>query len=391
MALRDVLRTPGVPGPMAGSLLGTIPVTGLGLLLLLHVEHLTDRFAIAGLASAAFALGLAVSAPVVGRLMDRHGQVPLMVGMTAAVVTLLVTIAVLPDSAPTGAIVVLALLTGLAMPPGGSNVRAIWTTELSPDDRHAVFALHSAGVEATYAVGPAVLAGGLGTWNSRLALVVSAAILLAGIAVYVTRPIVRAWRGAVREHHSFLGPLSASPVRTMLLVLFGMGIGFGSIEVGVAAVAEAADARGLAGVLLGVWAIGSMVGGLVVAHRPKPADPARALAAQFAVLTAAHALLLVTTEPLLLAPLLLLAGGLIAPSLTGAMALIGDLAPPGTLTETYSWTSCAIGGGLAGGAAVGGVLAEQTARGPFLQAVVAIGLGTLLATARRRELEPAPA
>jgi len=389
MSLVGVLRRPGVAGPMAGSMLGTMSVTGLGLLLLLHVEHLTDRFAVAGLASAAFALGLAVSAPVVGRIMDRRGQVGPMVVMTVAVVVVLVTIAALPESAPTALIVVLALLTGLAMPPGGSNVRAIWSTNLDADDRHAVFALHSAGIEAMYAVGPAVLAGGLGTWNSRVALVVSAAVLLAGIVLYVTRPAVRAWRGAAREHHSFFGPLTSGPVRTVLLTLLAVGVGFGSIEVGVAAVAEAADARGAAGLLLAVWAVGSMLGGLYVASRPAPTDPARSLAVRFGLLTLAQAFLTISTNPWVLAPLLLVAGVLIAPSLTGAMALVGDLAPPGTLTEAYSWTSCAIGGGLAAGAAVGGVLAEQTVRGPFLQAVVAIALGTALAAARRRQLTPA--
>ena len=93
---------------------------------------------------------------------------------------------------------------------------------------------------------------------------------------------------------------------------------------------------------------------------------------------------------MLLAPLLLLAGGLIAPSLTVLLALAGDLAPPGTLTEAYSWTSCALVGGIAAGALLGGVLAEESVRGPFLQGAVAILLGTVLAAGGRAALTPPP-
>jgi MFS family permease len=387
VSLRELLRTPGVAGPMAWSLLANVPVTAIALVLVLHVEGLTGRFAPAGAAAAAFALGLSLSAPLVGRLIDRYGQPRVMAPMAAAVTLALLAIVGLPESAPTAVIVVLAGVTGLTMPPGGSTVRALWTTAIAdPDRRHAVFALHNAGVEGTYIVGPVLLAGALAAVSTRLAIAVSVAFISIGVGVYLTRPAVRAWRGVQERATGFAGPLEAPAVRVVLTTLLILGIAFGSIEVGVAAAAEAAGHRAWAGPLLGAWGLGSMAGALVLARRPAPADPVQALVRRLAALTAVHAVLLLSTDPLVLGPLLLVAGATIAPALTAALTLLGDAAPAGTLTEAYSWSTCSIGGGLAVGAAVGGVLADTSARGPFVQALVAILAGALLTAARTRTI-----
>jgi hypothetical protein len=125
-----------------------------------------------------------------------------------------------------------------------------------------------------------------------------------------------------------------------------------------------------------------MLGALAVARRPATTDQPRALVRRLLALTAAHALLLLAVDVVVLAPLMVVAGATLAPALTVALTLLGTVAPAGTVTEAFSWSTFSIAGGLAVGAAVGGVLADATARGPFLLGLCAIALGTAAAAAR---------
>lgn len=372
MHLRSLLATPGVAGPFGATLLGRLPITALGLLLILHVEALTGRFSLAGLAAGGYSLGLAVSAPLLGRLIDRRGQVVVLAPCGAIASVAIAAVAVLPSSAPAGLVIALSVPIGLAMPPLGATLRALWMEVADADRRHAAFALDSAATEALFIFGPVVVAGGIGAWSPRAALVVCAVAVLAGTALYVLQPAVRAWRSHGRDG-GLAGPLAAPAVRVLLAVLLLLGASFGAVEVGVAAAAKAAGHRGWAGALMGVWGVGSMVGAVVIARRPAPRDPARALVTRLAALAALHALLVATTDPLLLAPLLLVAGVTVAPAINGVLVLLGEAAPRGTVTEAFTWATCGITGGIAAGSALAGTLAEQSPHGPFL-VVIAVGV-----------------
>jgi MFS family permease len=380
MSLRALLNTPGIAGPFAASMVARLPVTALVLLLVLHVEHLTGRFSLAGLAGGAYALGLGCSAPILGRLIDRRGQAQVLAPCGALVAGAVTAIALLPAGAPTIVVLALALLTGLTMPPLGSTLRALWMELIDAERRHAAFALDSAAVELLYVLGPVLLASGIGAWSTRAALGVCAGCLAGGVAAYVTRPAIRAWRP--HPHGGgLLGPLTAPAMRVLLAILLLLGTGFGAVEVGVASAATAAGHQAWAGWLLGAWGLGSMAGALWIARRPAPADPAGAVVLRLAVFVVAHALLMVTTAPLVLAPLLLLAGTTVAPALNGAFVLIGDAAPAGTVTEAFTWATFGITAGIAAGSALAGAIADSHPHGPFVvvavAALVATGLGVL--------------
>ena len=48
--------------------------------LLVHAQHLTGSFAAAGLVAGAYAVALGVGGPLLGRLVDRRGQTPVLLG-----------------------------------------------------------------------------------------------------------------------------------------------------------------------------------------------------------------------------------------------------------------------------------------------------------------------
>jgi predicted MFS family arabinose efflux permease len=108
---------------------------------------------------------------------------------------------------------------------------------------------------------------------------------------------------------------------------------------------------GLGGVLLGIWGVGSAIGGIWFGTR-RPAMP---LSKQFAWLLGAVAasflVLTVMPSPLWLGMALVLGGATIAPALTVENTLVGRLAPAAMLNEAYTWiVTVSVGGSAAGGA-----------------------------------------
>src|SRR4051794_30538928 len=68
-----LLRTPGVRGVLARSMVARLPMGALGLLLLLPARELGFPCPAGGLAAGAAAHGCAAAPPVLGRLGDRRG------------------------------------------------------------------------------------------------------------------------------------------------------------------------------------------------------------------------------------------------------------------------------------------------------------------------------
>jgi hypothetical protein len=134
--------------------------------------------------------------------------------------------------------------------------------------------------------------------------------------------------------------------------------------------------RGLTGLLLGVWGVGSMLAGFTVARIGVGPDPPRRLALLLAAWGATHAAIGTAGTPLALGLLLLLAGAAIAPTFVCVNAMLDGLAPTGTLTEAFTWTSTGMAAGAAAGSALGGALVE--AASPAV-AMAALGGGGILA------------
>ena len=81
----------------------------------------------------------------------------------------------------------------------------------------------------------------------------------AGVAIFATSPVTRDWRSAER-HHSWLGPLTSRRVRVLLACIAIASLGTGICQVAIPAIGVRAGSQASAGVLLGVWSIGSMLG-----------------------------------------------------------------------------------------------------------------------------------
>ena len=98
-----VLRAPDVARLLGAAVLARMPIGIDSLAMVLFVRAETGSFARAGLVAAAFGLGVGCSAPVLGRLIDRHGHARVMLplaGLHAASLGALVAFGL--AEAPTG-------------------------------------------------------------------------------------------------------------------------------------------------------------------------------------------------------------------------------------------------------------------------------------------------
>jgi hypothetical protein len=303
-------------------------------------------------------------------------------------------VALTEAGAPTAALMACALIGGFAIPNIGAALRALWPELLRrrEDLVSAAFALDSVAIELLFTVGPLIAAGIIAVISPIAALALSAACTLAGVALFVVQPPSRDWRPDERAgSHGRLGALRSGGVRTLMLATVPIGFCFGAVEISLPAFAKQFGAPEWAGVLLSVWALASAAGGLTYGARSwrLPVD---------AVYLRLVALLPLGFLPALAAPsvaamalLILPAGLLIAPLGAAANQLVGQVAPPGAVTEAYTWPVTAMIAGFAVGTAAGGALVEGADwRACFVAAAIAGMLGALIAYWQRATLSAAP-
>lgn len=379
---------------LATSVLAQLPLGMLGIGLMVHAQRLTGSFAAAGLVTGVYAIAVGIGGPLLGRLVDRGGQIAVLLGTAGAGAALLGAAAILPAHAPVATLLLFASGIGLATPPVGACLRAQLPALLSdPAALTGAYAFETSVVELCWVCGPPLVLGLGALWSTGGALAVSGLILLVATAAFVAHPAARAWRPESSPQRRRGGALRTPGMRTLTVLLFGVGLLLGADEVAVTATARAIEGTTAAAApLLAVWGAGSFAGGLLFARFGRGARNAGGLALLLLALTVGHlALIPAATAIAVLGAVLFIAGGAIAPTEATVYAMLGDVAPPGTITEAFALLAGAIAVGGAGGAAVAGVVVDTAgATAAFALAGAAGALATLTAIARRRTVARQP-
>lgn len=390
--IRSVLAEPDVARTLGASVIARVAFGALALLIVVHLTGGGHSYGEAGIAAGAYSLALAISGPLLSRLIDRTGQTRVLVATAATGTISIALLGLLPADAALGPLVALAALVGFTQPPLGGVMRALWDVMLTDlRARHIGFSLEAMAVETVFTAGPLLIVGGVAAvWDSSTALLVCAGFTGVGTLTVAASPPSRRWRPHHERHPHPLGPLGSAGVWTLMLVGAGMGMMFASIEVGITAFAREQGQEWLIGVLLAIWSVGSLLGGLASARWAPASDPARRITLTLCWIAAGHGLAGLIGDPWLLAPVLALAGAGIAPTFATANGTVGGVAPAGTLTEALAWTSAAILVGGTVGAPVGGFLVDHVSTAAALSfSGLGPALGAALVFARRRSLRPA--
>lgn len=390
-------RVLSVPGALAFSLTGLVarlPISMVSLGIVLLVSASTGSYAAAGAVAGAYLVGNAGFAVIQGRMVDTLGQSRV---LPWTILAFTVSLSLLMWSVEAGWPAplphLLALIGGAALPQIGSCIRARWShSVLDKRDLQTAFALEAVVDETVFMVGPVVVTvlatavhpvAGLGT-----AVVAGLAGSLALAAQGATEP---------PAHRRTTGPAPGEPIGWPVLgplVVTGamLGVLFGGSEVATVAFAEELGRKAAAGPLLAVFALGSLLAGLLSGSvRWKSSNASRYRSFMLALAVAVLPLPFVDSLALLGA-VLFLAGFAVSPTLIAGVAWIQETVPPRRLTEGISVTTTGMYLGIAPGAAlVGTVIDRHGASASFWVPVVAtaagavVALGTLLVPARRRE------
>ncbi|MGY1635548.1 MFS transporter [Geodermatophilus sp. SYSU D00742] len=393
----SVWRLPSAPVLLVAGFAGRLPSAMVPLGLLLMVQQQTGSYAVAGVAAAAYGLAMAVMAPVLGRLADRRTPRPVLLTQAAAYPLLLaLLVAVVLGSAPTAVLVGAAALAGAATPLVSGTVRALWS-RVDPRVRTTAFALDATATELVFVAGPTLVAALAVLAAPAWSLAVAGVLAVAGALGIATSRAMRGWVPvpAVERAHPLATVLSPGMPRVL-----GSGaalmLGFGALEVAVPAFADAAGTPGMSGVLLALWSLGSVAGGLWFGARVVSVSLPRQYRWLLLGVTIGLAPLTAASGPWVLGALLFLGGTAIAPTLTVQSSLVGTLAPAHATTEAFTWLSTMATGASAIGAALGGALIDGPAgvTGSLLLAVAGAALAvvvTLVPGRRRVVAEPVAA
>lgn len=391
---RGVLTRPGTLAFSAAALVARLPISMIGIGIVLAVSSLYGSYGLAGRVSAVYLVAQAVCAPLLGRWVDRRGQAR---AMRPTLVVFAVSLVGLVAAAQAHALAlvldVAAALTGASLVPFGSLVRARWSHALG-DDAHAMhtaFSLESALDEVVFVVGP-VAATLLATSVSPTAgLVVPLVAAVAGglwfLAQRATEPPAAA-AGTQRARGSVMR--SAGMV-VLAIVFVAMGAIFGATDVSTVAFADEAGHKGLAGPLLAVFAAGSLVAGLAYGSRQWHRPLHQRFAVGMAGLAVGSSLLVLAQTLWMLVPIMFVAGLAIAPTLINGNGLVQQLVPAERLTEGLTWVTTALGIGVSVGSSVAGQrIDDDGAHGGYL-VVVGAAASALVATVLAYRTLRAPA
>ncbi|MGH2871991.1 MAG: MFS transporter, partial [Solirubrobacteraceae bacterium] len=202
------------------SVLARLPLAMFSISLLICVRELTGSFALAGLASGAYIVGRGVSSPVLGRLVDRHGQPRVLVACAAISAVLLATFAALPAHLPAVLPVALSCAIGMASPPLSACVRTLLPVIVGDSSAlNTVYTLETTALELTFIAGPPLALGLAAGISGRTPLLAGAILLLVTTALFAAQPAARQRRSHTDTPATRAGTLYYPAVRTLLLIL----------------------------------------------------------------------------------------------------------------------------------------------------------------------------
>ena len=293
------------------------------------------QYWLAGAVAATYGLGNAFLAPQISRLIDRYGQTAV-AAPAAAVSAAAFVLLILASHWNWPAWTLFATALGAAtLPSMSAMVRARWS-ELFRDrpELNTAFAFESAADELIYISGASLSVGLAAAWFPEAGMLASTLFMVVGTAAFLlqrkTEPAVRAPQAG--------GPAGSAirqrPVQVITLALVFVGATFATAEVSAIAITTALGQPGAASLVIGVYAVGSFVLGLVLgALNPRLALHRQLLIAVGVLALTSLPLLVAGSSVALLAAAVFLSGVAISPTFITAFGLIERRVPASMLTR----------------------------------------------------------
>ena len=385
---RVALAAPGAVRLLSWSLVARLPLgmAGLSIVLLVTREH---GYGTAGLVTGLYVAASGLSNLLLSRAADQFGARRVLVPAAAGYAAAMTVLAVVPADALT-AQAAAAFAAGATAPPVVAVVRGAWPRLYDAEVAQAIYGLEATAQELIFVAGPALVAIVAGLAGAPAATVLTGAVALLGTWATATSPGLRTHIG--RQRGALRPSLRVTGLPWYLAAGAALVLGFNATEIAVVAFVSGREASAAAGIVLAVWSIGSLIGGLAFGGRAGRLDDA-AVARSLLLIGAGVALTAAAPGPVVLAMLLFAGGMAVAPGLARLYGRVGATAPEGAATEAFGWMTVAMLVGATGGAALGGLSVEWlgprwTMLGAGVPTMLVAGFGL---ARRRRDDAPAAA
>ncbi|MFJ8004862.1 MFS transporter [Streptomyces fagopyri] len=379
----EILRARHAARLLAGTLTGRLPNATAAIAVVLFIRAEGGTYGLAGALAAVYGVANAVGQPLLGRLVDVHGQPR--VQLPAALVSALgMAVFALSGTDPLPVAYASMVVAGLFTPPLEGGLRALWPSVLRREDQvHTAYAMDAVAQEVMFTVGPLLVTLFVALWSAQAALLILNGIGVLGALWVVVSPPSRAWRSAPREAH-WLGALRSPGLLALLGAFLFVGTALGSITVAAVSYADDHGGDAVYGWLMAALGLGALVGGTVYGARRWTGAPERRLRVLVAFLAVCYLPLLLMPGAVAMTALTALAGVFLAPCIACAFIIVDRHAPKGTVTEAFSWlvttftVGASVGTGLAGpvvewGGAVWGFAVPGAAGAAALVVLLATG------------------
>jgi MFS family permease len=379
----EIFKVKGAKGFSAAGFFARLPIAmaPIGIVAMLSQTH--GEYWLAGAVSATFALTNAVISPQVSRLVDRLGQARVVMPATiVAVAAFLALIAATNQGWPEWTLFLFAFLAA-AMPSIPAMVRARWTEIFrGRPELNTAFAFESAADELVYIAGASLSVGLAVSLFPEAGMLISTFFLALGTIAFIaqrgTEPKVRDSEGAI-SHGS---AIRLRPVQIITLALIFVGSIFATAEVSAVAITKELGEPGAASLVIGVYAVGSFVIGLLLgAFNPRMPLHRQLLVAVIVIAVTSVPLVFAGTSVAMLALAVFVSGVAISPTFITAFGTIERRVPEAMLTEGVTWVMTGIGIGMALGAFLTGWVVDNFGAQNGFWVSVAAGVATVITVA----------
>lgn len=331
---------------MGSQLVARFPGGMLSLAFLIHIERIHHSYGAAGLVLAATSVGQAIAGPLTSRWMGVWGIRKVLVLTMIVCATAVGTIAFAPKL-PVVLYMAIGFIAGLSYPPIQPAVRTIYPKLVNSTQITPLYSLDASAQELIWIGGPVIATFVAMQVSPVAAISVALAFMVFGGIWFISSPEVG--RVRIPRARRRLGAVLARPSVLLATVTGFLLVGaVAAVEAGV--VATFGEGNPESGIVLSIFALGSLIGGLAFGHRPiGPWALAFRMFGVFVGMACAAAFM----DFWWLSITLAIAGIGIAPALAVMFTIVSASVKFSETAEAYGW----VGTGQLIGAAIGSALA----------------------------------
>lgn len=373
------------------------PFGMISIIMLLHMQLAFGDYTSAGIVLASQSIGQAISGPLTSRLMGRLGmrRVLTVTSIICAALLVLIAFVHLPLAIVTG----ISFLIGITTPPITPAVRTLYPRLVPGNQISTLFSLDAAAQEIIWVIGPVVAVFVSSQFGTAAGLCTAAAFMLLGGAWFISSPKL----GEVRipKSKKSLGAVLRRPTVVIATIIgFFFVASFAAIEAGIvrAFAPPGGDGHGSmeSGIVLAAFAGGSLVGGLLIGHRPlRPWS----LTLRITVVLVGTVVCLASLNMWWLSVVLFIGGLGTAPTFAAMSSMIGATVKFSETAEAFGWIGTGQLVGVAVGSALAGVAIDASgARGAIVMSAALLVIALVIAVfthrwipdLKGRDIEPPP-